>query len=194
MKRDQSLSKEILSIDLAFSSCIPLTIKNHIDEETRSLLSDLDSWRLALTKWINFVRENHQLTCLEPVRTNNHLSLGLIFTDDLVITELNNKWRKKNIPTDVLSFAALDGEFIQPSSFVLELGDIFVSVETAFRQASFYNHSLEQELNWLVSHGILHLLGGDHPCSESLSNMLTLQEELITIKDDIHSEKYIKVD
>jgi len=194
MKIEQPLSAEVLSLDLAFSSCIPLTVKHQIDEESRSLLTDLNIWRVTLTKWIYFVRENPQLTCPELVRTNNSLSLGLVFTDDSVIAELNKTWRKKDMPTDVLSFAALEGEFVPPSRDSLELGDIFVSVETAFRQASFYDQSLGQELRWLVSHGILHLLGWDHPCAESLSNMLTLQEELIKLKDHIPSYKSVKPD
>ena len=147
-----------------------------------------------MTKWIYFVRANPQLTCPELVRTNNSLSLGLVFTDDSTIAELNKTWRKKNMPTDVLSFAALEGDFVQPLSDALELGDIFVSVETAFRQASFYNKSLGQELRWLVSHGILHLLGWDHSCAESRSIMLTLQEDLIKIKDQIPSDKCVEVD
>ena len=194
MKIEQPLSSEVLSLDLAFSSCIPLTVKDHIDEESRSLLTDLNTWRFTLTNWIYFVRENPQLTCPELVRTNHSLSLGLVFTDDSEIAALNKKWRKKNMPTDVLSFAALEGDCLPPSSDALELGDIFVSVETAFRQASFYNQSLGQELSWLVSHGTLHLLGWDHTCAESRRNMLTLQEELIKIKDHIPSDKCVKPD
>ncbi len=194
MKIEQPLSSEVLSLDLAFSSYIPLTIKHLLDEESRILLTDLNSWRLTLTKWINVVRQNPKLACPEPVRTNNSLSLGLVFTDDLVISELNKTWRNKNMPTDVLSFAALEGNFLPPSSSVIELGDIFVSVETAFRQASFYDQSLGQELFWLVSHGILHLLGWQHPCEESRSNMLTLQEELIKLKDQIPSDICVESD
>ena len=58
MKIEQPLSSEALSLDLAFSSCIPLTVKDHIDEESRSLLTDVNTWRFTLTKWIYFVREN----------------------------------------------------------------------------------------------------------------------------------------
>ena len=194
MNKEQPVSPEVLNLDLAFSSCIPLTVKHHIDEESSSLLTDLDSWRRTLTRWIYFVKENPQLTCPEPVRTNNYLSLGLVFTDDSVIAELNKKWRNKNMPTDVLSFAALEGNFLLPTNAALELGDIVVSVETAFRQSSLYDQSLGQELCWLVSHGILHLLGWDHPCSESRINMLTLQEELIKIKDQIPSDTRVKPD
>ena len=192
MKMEQPLSSEILNIDLAFTSDIPLKIKNQINQESINLLKDSDFWRLTLTKWISFIRKNPKLTCPESVRRNNYLSLGLVFTDDLVISELNKEWRNKNLPTDVLSFAALEGDYVQPEIAALELGDIFVSVETAFKQASFYNQSLAQELSWLVSHGTLHLLGWDHSCSESLSKMLTLQEELIKMQKNRTSYKCVK--
>ncbi len=192
MNIEQHVSSEVLSLDLAFTSCIPLTVKHHLDEESRSLLTDLNSWRVTLTRWIDFVRQNPQLTCPEPVRKNNSLSLGLVFTNDSVISELNKTWRHNNMPTDVLAFPALEEDFLPPSKVAIELGDIFVSVETACRQARFYDQSLGQELSWLVSHGILHLLGWDHPCSKSRINMLNLQEELIKIKDQILSHTPVK--
>ena len=63
----------------------------------------------------------------------------------------------------------------------VELGDIIVSVPTAERQALEQNHSLERELCWLVSHGLLHLLGWDHPDDASLMTMLQCQEQLLAM-------------
>jgi probable rRNA maturation factor len=60
----------------------------------------------------------------------------------------------------------------------LELGDIVISLETAARQAPEHDHSLEQELLFLASHGLLHLLGWDHPDQASLTAMLQRQERL----------------
>jgi probable rRNA maturation factor len=79
----------------------------------------------------------------------------------------------------VLSFAALDdaGAWLDGPS--VELGDIVVSLETARRQAQEQGHSLRRELRWLVSHGLLHLLGWDHPDDDSLAAMLALQERLL---------------
>ena len=113
------------------------------------------------------------------MRSAEELSLGLRFTDDAAIADLNSAWRQKTGPTDVLSFAALDdaGDWMEGPS--IELGDIVVSLETARRQAQEQGHSLQRELRWLVSHGLLHLLGWDHPDDESLAAMLTLQERLL---------------
>ena len=60
----------------------------------------------------------------------------------------------------------------------LELGDIVISLETAARQATEHGHTLPQELLFLASHGLLHLLGWDHPDQASLTAMLQRQEGL----------------
>jgi len=115
-------------------------------------------------------------------------SLGLTLTDDATIAELNASWRQKPGPTDVLAFAALeeapplppapdgDGE-LDPEP--LELGDIVISLETAARQAQETGLSLAQELLFLASHGLLHLLGWDHPDEATLAAMLERQERLL---------------
>lgn len=63
----------------------------------------------------------------------------------------------------------------------LYLGDMIISVETARRQAQQQNHSLTLELAWLAAHGLLHLLGWDHPDDISLHEMLNRQETLLKI-------------
>jgi probable rRNA maturation factor len=59
------------------------------------------------------------------------------------------------------------------------LGDIIVSIDTAARQAEQQEHSLTTELAWLTAHGLLHLLGWDHPDEESLMEMLKKQVILL---------------
>jgi len=68
---------------------------------------------------------------------------------------------------------------LEPSGEPLELGDIVISLETAARQAAAADTSLEAELLFLASHGLLHLLGWDHPDADSLAAMLCRQEALI---------------
>lgn len=80
---------------------------------------------------------------------------------DSEIQTLNRQYRNKNKPTDVLSFPLTDE--LQPSL----LGDVVISVETAARQAQRRGHSLREELQTLLIHGILHLLGYDHEVSRS---------------------------
>ena len=145
------------------------------------LQTGLIPWPEQLISWIEAIRTNAQLTCPAPVRTAEEVSLGLRFTDDSTIGGLNEHWRDRAESTDVLSFALLDPSDGWPNAPCLELGDIVVSVETAERQAEEQGHSLERELRWLVSHGLLHLLGWDHPDDQSLAAMLALQEHLLDI-------------
>ncbi|MEB3170282.1 MAG: rRNA maturation RNase YbeY [Synechococcaceae cyanobacterium] len=116
-------------------------------------------------------------------------SLSLQIGGDGAIAALNGSWRGRPEPTDVLAFAAQEGAPPQPiarsgvepeaSDDPLELGDIVVSLETAARQAAEHGHSLAWELRFLVSHGLLHLLGWDHPDEPSLAAMLARQERLL---------------
>jgi len=80
---------------------------------------------------------------------------------DREIHALNRQYRHKDKPTDVLSFPLADE--VQPSL----LGDVVISLETAARQARRRRHSLREEIQILLIHGILHLLGYDHEVSRS---------------------------
>jgi probable rRNA maturation factor len=92
--------------------------------------------------------------------------VGVTFTDEAAIHELNREYRGLDRPTDVLSFALEEGEGpalenrdeLQPEL----LGDIVVCLPLTVRQAEEYGHSFTQELLFLVVHGLLHLLGHDH--------------------------------
>ena len=110
--------------------------------------------------------------------------IGLRLTDDTEIQSLNAQYRHQNKPTDVLSFASLEVDYPQTVETLaceeLYLGDIVISVDTAKRQAAQQDHPLQTELAWLASHGLLHLLGWDHPDEESLNQML--QQQIILLK------------
>jgi probable rRNA maturation factor len=134
-----------------------------------------DTWLQWFQQWLAVLRPQYS-----PIHA---YELSLRLTDDLEIQTLNANYRQQDTPTDVLAFAALEDEasqFAQPQATVpLYLGDIVISVETAQRQAIAHNHSLDLELAWLAVHGLLHLLGWDHPDDESLSTMLHQQEILL---------------
>lgn len=111
--------------------------------------------------------------------------LSLVFCDDEAIKELNNEYREKNEPTDVLSFP------IELENFVPEirmLGDIVISTETASKQAKEYNHSVEAEMVILLIHGLLHLHGYDHIEEEDRIKMRARETEIL--KHLCESKKY----
>ena len=108
------------------------------------------------------------------------LGVDIVFSDDEQIQELNASYRGKDKPTDVLSFALFadnpDENFIIDNH--ISLGEVVISTETAKRQAEERNKTFEEEIYFLLSHGILHLLGFDHPDEGTLEDMLALQNEM----------------
>jgi probable rRNA maturation factor len=134
------------------------------------------------TTWVNWFKDWLLTPGLElPIAETYELSLRL--TTDAEIQALNAQFRHKDQPTDVLSFAAMEVDFpeIEPDEqeSSLYLGDIIISVDTASRQSIEHGYSLTKELAWLASHGLLHLLGWDHPDEPSLDIMLDLQETFL---------------
>ena len=162
-----------MELDLALDADGPWT------PEDPTSLAELQTWQTTLIDWIKTIGADPALPCPAVVRQAEELCLGLRFTDDATITALNSTWRQRNQATDVLSFAALEEAPALPDVSSVELGDIVISLDTARRQASEQEHSLTRELHWLVSHGLLHLLGWDHPDEASLAAMLQLQEQLL---------------
>jgi probable rRNA maturation factor len=82
----------------------------------------------------------------------------VLLTTDVVIRDLNRRFRRKNKATDVLSFPAAEA-FGKAAQIA---GDLAISLETAARQAEAFGHPLEIEVKILILHGILHLAGMDH--------------------------------
>jgi len=112
--------------------------------------------------------------------TEYTLEVDIVFCDDAEIQEINNSYRGKNKPTDVLSFALFadnpDENFIIDNQ--ISLGEIIISTETAKKQAVEREKTFEDEIYFLLSHGVLHLLGFDHPDEGTLEDMLALQHEM----------------
>ncbi len=107
----------------------------------------------------------------------DRLAVALLVTGDRRIQELNRRYLDRDRPTDVLSFP--DGDAL-PDGFVL-CGQIVISLDTALRQARELGHPLLRELEELVLHGLLHLLGYDHEADhgEMEALELRLREELL---------------
>jgi probable rRNA maturation factor len=122
---------------------MPVSIENH----QKLLKIDLNRLRKSLKRLLT------ELNCHDRV-------IALLLVDDKEIQKLNNAYLKRNHATNVLSFAMTEGEFgnINPEI----LGDIVISVESASRDALISHIDLMDELEFLIIHGLLHLLGYDH--------------------------------
>ena len=177
----------MISLDLAFCPAAAELIQVTDDEVTQAQLREASPWEEELSRWLQTLRQNHKHHGARALTTYDSFSLGLSLIGDEAIAELNLRWRQQPNPTDVLSFAALEDEMPPEAGQDLELGDIVLSVPTARRQALEQNHDLGHELRWLVSHGLLHLLGWDHPDDASLAAMLKEQERLLGIGGNVRS-------
>ena len=100
-------------------------------------------------------------------------SIAIVLFDDTQMARLNGTYTGTSEPTDVLAFDLQpdDGEELPDGESEL-LGDVFVDVEAAARQARIEDHSLGRELAILVAHGVLHLLGYDDALTQGRDEMM----------------------
>lgn len=114
-----------------------------------------------------------------------NLIISVTIVDNEFIHKLNNDYRNIDRPTDVISFAFLDGtnqkETLSKQKGDVVLGEIYISYQKAEEQAKEYGHSIEREMNFLFVHGLLHLLGYDHIKPEDEQVMFPLQEEILNL-------------
>jgi probable rRNA maturation factor len=102
--------------------------------------------------------------------------LSIVFTDDDHIKRLNRQYLGKNKATNVLSFPLLEGKYFNINPRMM--GDIVISVDTAEKDARKGNLSLQQEIDFLLIHGILHLLGYNHEnTSPEKANDMSIKEK-----------------
>lgn len=112
--------------------------------------------------------------------------VSVSFVDDDEIAQLNEEYRGKHGPTDVLSFECdnLDDEFSCPEGIeedIYELGDIIIAVDVAERQTKEFGTTFEEEITLLMVHGLLHLCGYDHIEDDEAEVMEAREAELISM-------------
>jgi probable rRNA maturation factor len=125
------------------------------------------------------------------------VEVSITFVDNNEIQAINKEFRNIDRPTDVLSFPLLEfedsttagendsfsleglEEYINPETGDLMLGDIIISIDKAIEQSKEYNHSLEREIGFLVSHSMFHLMGYDHMEEDEEKIMFEKQEKVL---------------
>ena len=177
---------------------IELSINTGNDEENAAVEEMLDSLQVELV-----VKNTLQAAgVMQPVM------LTLLISSDDAIQDLNRQYRQQDKPTDVLSFPLLDkplvdapadqlwmtsdeeGErearqersstmFVTPPELPTNLGDIVISWPTILRQASAAGHSPAYEALYLISHGVLHLVGYDDQSEAGYSAMIQIQQSVL---------------
>ncbi len=114
--------------------------------------------------------------CLVYHQTSGEPELTILLTGDDHLHQLNLEYLDVDAPTDVLAFPA---DYVDPDTETAYLGDILISLERATLQAQAGGHSLVAELELLVVHGVLHLLGYDHSEPDEKSKMWVAQTEIL---------------
>ncbi|MBD1930703.1 MULTISPECIES: rRNA maturation RNase YbeY [Cyanophyceae] len=171
---------EVSVQDCFFSSSASAAVDNSFNSAASEATPEgiaPETWEIWFYRWMESLHPD--------IPPGDAYELSLRLTDDEEMQALNSQYRQQNKPTDVLAFASLEVDCPQPVELMedtpLYLGDIAISVDTAIRQAQQQGHPLKTELAWLAAHGLLHLLGWDHPDEDSLSEMLNQQETLLQI-------------
>lgn len=144
------------------------------------------------------------MNTLHAAGIQQQVMLTLLVTDDAGIQEMNKQYREQNKPTDVLSFPLLEQPivnapadqlwetqaseadtgkqtptFVTPPDMITNLGDIIMSWPTLVHQASDANHSPLYELQYLLAHGILHLVGYDDQNEAGYEAMVRIQQSVL---------------
>ena len=104
------------------------------------------------------------------------IDLSIVLTDNARLHELNLNYLGVDAPTDVLSFPASETD---PETGARYLGDILISIPRAQEQADAAGHPLESEVQLLIVHGMLHLLGYDHADPDEKDRMWKAQSEIL---------------
>ena len=115
-------------------------------------------------------------TVLNILRPSVEYELTIAVEDDANVQKLNKQFRQIDSTTDVLSFEAND---LNPESGLLYIGDIIISYPKALSQSNAAGHPVLSELQLLVVHGLLHLLGYDHSESEEKEKMWAVQGNIL---------------
>lgn len=131
----------------------------------------------------DFVSEEEVQDYVEKVLTQEYESdepvyLSLLLTGNDEIQVINREYRGKDQPTDVISFAYHETEDFDIGPYDT-LGDIVISIDRVFEQAKEYNHSPKREFFYVLTHGLLHLLGYDHIEEEDKVVMRAKEEEIL---------------
>ena len=126
---------------------------------------------------------------LKAEGVNVRCEINVLVTDDAGIQIINRESRQLDKPTDVLSFPMFQleagsppvdwTEYADPSTGLVPLGDMCISLERAVAQAQEFGHSTRREVGYLTIHSMLHLLGYDHLDEGVQKRQMRFREEAI---------------
>lgn len=119
--------------------------------------------------------------CLKEYEYNS-ISFDFLFCDSKKTHEINRDYRNKDYPADIITFAVFadspeDEKFVL--DFEINLGEVIIALDKVIEEAEKKEITKETELAFLISHGILHLLGFDHQTEEEFEFVVTQQKSAL---------------
>lgn len=139
-----------------------ITIYNRTNEDVHRFKKDFDA----------LVKEAKKYTSL-----TDEMMISVTFVRSRTMHMLNQQYRNIDRPTDVISFAIQDAYTVEDTD---DLGDVFINIDYARKQARAYGHSYRREICFLFVHGLLHCLGYDHMNEKDEKKMFTVQEQILS--------------
>ncbi len=169
-----------INIDLVFKCSKSVHNLTDFNSKENNLIFTSSFWEKIFSIWIKIIIDEKIKIPSSVIYKKNTFSLSFEIINNQEISIINNKWLNKKGPTDVISFPIILKKELANDLNFIELGDLFISLEMASKQALEFDNSLKKEMLFLASHGLLHLLGWEHEGESQLKSMLNLQEYLIS--------------
>ena len=119
-------------------------------------------------KWLKFVAQS------EAKKLGD---IGIIFCSDNYILEVNIKYLQHDYYTDIITFDYCEGDTLS--------GDLFISIDSVRENASFYGVEFPVELNRVIVHGLLHLIGYDDHTEEDIAVMRAKENYYLSLRDKV---------
>lgn len=101
--------------------------------------------------------------------------INIIFCSDIYILDVNMKYLQHDYFTDIITFDYCEGDFLS--------GDLFISIDSVKENASFYGTGFSEELNRVIVHGVLHLIGYDDHKDEDIAQMRAKENYYLKLRE-----------
>lgn len=103
--------------------------------------------------------------------------INIIFCSDNYILDVNMKYLQHDYFTDIITFDYCEGKYLN--------GDLFISIDSVRENSEFYGTEFKDELNRVIVHGVLHLIGFDDHCDEDIAMMRSKENYYLDIREKL---------
>ena len=124
--------------------------------------------KLICKRWLKLVSEAESKTVGD---------INVIFCSDSYLLDINQKYLQHDYYTDIITFDYCEGDVLS--------GDLFISIDSVKDNASHFSSCFEDELNRVIVHGVLHLIGYDDHCEEDIAMMRSKEDFYLCLRDTI---------